>query len=148
MIAEVLTLISAALAQPPIDVPPPCSMLYWITFDPNSADLTPRGAAILDNFDAVLRMANGPSHVVLHSFENNVGSREFNQRLAIRRGETVRAYLATLGVDPSWVTILPKDPPDYYEKDYGGAVSVVEDVNPAEAKRRQDAWAPFPLIVC
>ena len=67
-------------------------------FDVNKADLKPEGRAKLD--DLVSKMAGINLEVIIAvGHTDSDGSDAFNQRLSVRRAESVKNYLATKGVE-------------------------------------------------
>ena len=91
-------------APPPPPPPPPAPVSEKVTFaadaffDVNKADLKPEGRAKLD--DLVSKMAGINLEVIIAvGHTDSDGSDAFNQRLSVRRAESVKNYLATKGVE-------------------------------------------------
>lgn len=69
-----------------------------ITFEYDSAQLTPRAKAILrDNVEQVREKMGRAKKVHLIGRTDNRGNDDYNERLALRRAEAVKAYLLELG---------------------------------------------------
>ena len=76
-----------AAAAPAVDLP-------IVTFEFNSADLTPNARATLDNLAIALRSDRlASSAFVIEGHTDSVGSDEYNQSLSERRAAAVRGYL-------------------------------------------------------
>jgi OOP family OmpA-OmpF porin len=156
---EIAPLFALALAttapQPPTDVPPPCSPLFMVMFEPASAALSPQSRAILDIAGQPYRQWDLDSRLSIHAWTDRVGSRASNLRLALRRGEAVRDYLVGLGIAKRRIGILAHgeaaptaDTPDETPNPLNRAARVVEEITRDEMARRKAAWAAFPNIVC
>ncbi len=72
-------------------------ILEGVNFETNKATLLPGAKAILDQVASSL-LANRDAEVAIHGHTDNVGGAKLNQDLSLRRAESVRDYLVSLGV--------------------------------------------------
>jgi OmpA-OmpF porin, OOP family len=68
-----------------------------IEFEPGSAELTPRGQAVLDQLIPVIRELSGRRFEII-GHTDSLGSRSTNVALSQARAESVRSYLARKGL--------------------------------------------------
>lgn len=95
---------------PPVQAPPPpppkavCNTgPYIVFFDFDRSDITPEAAGVLNN--AASAYANcGTARVMLAGHTDRAGSTQYNQGLAQRRNDAVRAYIASRGVPAAAIT--------------------------------------------
>lgn len=71
-------------------------------FDFDSADLKPRNRELLSRVAGILLASKGFSLAVF-GYTDDVGTKEYNQKLSERRAEAVRNYLVQAGIDPALV---------------------------------------------
>ena len=92
----------------PVQIPVPFAeseVLHGVTFDFDSARLTPNARTILRNVAERLAYHH-KTEVEISGHTDSVGSRAYNQRLSERRAEAVRDYLIELGVDAERLTAV------------------------------------------
>ena len=77
---------------------------FVVFFDSGSTAITPRAAAILDNFASSWRSTANAS-VEINGHSDHLGSSAYNRRLSCDRAAAVRAFLVTKGVPESRITI-------------------------------------------
>ena len=77
-------------------------ILRGVTFEFNSDRLTASAKSVLDVVANALQRR--PVPVTIEGHTDNIGSAEYNMELSLRRAESVKAYLAARGVDPSLMT--------------------------------------------
>jgi OOP family OmpA-OmpF porin len=71
-----------------------------VFFDFDKAVLKPEGKAKLD--DLVGKLKNVALEVIIAiGHTDSVGSKEYNQKLSVRRAEAVKAYLVSKGIEPN-----------------------------------------------
>ncbi|WP_026878937.1 OmpA family protein [Ignatzschineria larvae DSM 13226] len=74
-------------------------------FDFDKATLRPQGRELLNKVAAELvKNENGVKSISLTGFTDSVGSAAYNQKLSLRRADSVRDYLIERGVSPSLIT--------------------------------------------
>ncbi len=97
---------------PPAPAPPPpppakaepLVTLHGPQFDFNKATLKPAGKKMVD--EAVTVMKDKPSmKVSVEGHTDSIGSDAYNQKLSLRRAETVRDYLVSQGIDAARITV-------------------------------------------
>jgi outer membrane protein OmpA-like peptidoglycan-associated protein len=71
-------------------------------FDFDSADLKPRNRELLSRIAGILLVSKGYGLSVF-GYTDDVGSKEYNQKLSERRAEAVRNYLVQAGIEQSIV---------------------------------------------
>jgi OOP family OmpA-OmpF porin len=71
-------------------------------FDFDKADLKPEGKAMLDDLTRVLQGANYEVILAI-GHADRIGSAAYNQKLSVRRAETVKSYLVGKGIAPNRV---------------------------------------------
>lgn len=71
-------------------------------FDFDSADLKPRSRELLSRISGILLVSKGYGLSVF-GYTDDVGSKEYNQKLSERRAEAVRNYLIQAGIDAAIV---------------------------------------------
>lgn len=71
-------------------------------FDFDSADLKPRNRELLSRVAGILLASKGFSLSVF-GYTDDIGTKEYNQKLSERRADAVREYLVQAGIDPSIV---------------------------------------------
>jgi outer membrane protein OmpA-like peptidoglycan-associated protein len=76
---------------------PPVLRLRPVTFDYNTATLSPQARASLDAELPKLAVASGTRYIV-QGYADRIASSRYNQRLSQRRAEAVRDYLVAKGV--------------------------------------------------
>ena len=69
-------------------------------FDFDSADLKPRNRELLSRVAGILLASKGFSLSVF-GYTDDIGTKEYNQKLSERRAEAVRDYIVQAGIDPS-----------------------------------------------
>lgn len=75
-----------------------------LTFEPNSADLTPQAEAELQRIYEELREVEQPIRIIGHSAD--IGSVASQFRVSTERAQAVRAYLVSLGMSADELTAL------------------------------------------
>lgn len=90
--------------QPVVETPPPPPRTVTLDADANfafdRADLLPSGKEKLDTFIAESDGVNIGT-VVIGGHTDSVGAKAYNERLSLRRAQTVRSYLASKGLHAS-----------------------------------------------
>ena len=89
---------------PPNRLAPPPVGPFIVFFESNKSDIDPVAAAILDNVAAAYRSADS-MQLMLAGNSDTSGTAARNQRLAQRRAENVKAYLAGRGVPDAAMSI-------------------------------------------
>jgi OOP family OmpA-OmpF porin len=75
-------------------------------FDFDKADLKPEGKEQISKYREEARAElSRADKIKITGHTDNVGSADYNMKLSVRRAETVRDYLVTLGVDPKLLEI-------------------------------------------
>jgi outer membrane protein OmpA-like peptidoglycan-associated protein len=69
-------------------------------FDFDSADLKPKNRELLSRIAGILLVSKGYGLSVF-GYTDDVGTKEYNQKLSERRAEAVRNYLVQAGIDPA-----------------------------------------------
>ena len=95
-------------SQPPVKTPPEKLLPQKINFsadalfDFDKAYLKPEGKAMLDDLTRVLQ---GAKYEVILAIghADRIGSVQYNQKLSVRRAETVKKYLVDKGIEPNRV---------------------------------------------
>ena len=106
---------------------PVYSDLPIVTFEFDSAELTPEARKVLDELAAALRSDQlGTSRFVIEGHTDAVGSDAYNQQLSEQRARSVRQYLAGKQVDPSRLQVVGK-----------GKDELLDPANPAAAINRR-----------
>jgi OOP family OmpA-OmpF porin len=73
-----------------------------VLFDFDKSELKPEGKEQLKAYREKVRAEMGSaSTVAVTGYTDSVGTDAYNQKLSVRRAESVRAYLISLGVDPA-----------------------------------------------
>src|ERR1700732_930129 len=83
-------------ANPPPPPPPPPPTTYTVHFDYNGSRLAPAGKEIL-RFAANTYKAGPPGTVLVTGYADPAGSAGYNQRLSLRRANTVAGVLVQGG---------------------------------------------------
>lgn len=95
-----------APAEPEAPVPDTVKVPGVVHFAFDRASLAPATRRVLDQVAAQLR-ALPDAEVQLDAFTDPVGKASYNRRLSARRGEAVRKYLISKGVDPARISVVP-----------------------------------------
>jgi outer membrane protein OmpA-like peptidoglycan-associated protein len=96
-------------------------------FDFDSSDLKPKNRELLSRIAGILMVSKGYG-LSIFGYTDDVGTKEYNQKLSERRAQAVRNYLVEAGIDPSIVNT----------KGYGKTNPLVPGVSPeARAKNRR-----------
>jgi OOP family OmpA-OmpF porin len=104
----------APVASAPMAAPPPVAMSTAkpatfeaaVLFDFNKSDLKPEGKAALQTYrDQARKELSSANSVKITGHTDSFGSAAYNQKLSVRRAQSVRDYLVSLGVDPKLLTI-------------------------------------------
>ena len=74
-----------------------------VEFDFDKATLRPENRELLSRIAGVLLTSQG-YRVQIHGHTDDIGGREYNQRLSERRADAVRNYLVDAGIDPGIVS--------------------------------------------
>jgi len=78
-------------------------ILEGVNFETNKASLLPGAREILDQVANSL-LGNPDAEVAIHGHTDNVGGAKYNQDLSLRRAESVKTYLVSLGIAASRMT--------------------------------------------
>jgi OOP family OmpA-OmpF porin len=105
----------AELEKPfPAPPPPPKAQLperYLVFFDWNKATLTPEGRRIVASA-AQAYNEKGRGSIIDTGYTDRSGSAKYNQKLSVRRAETVKAELIRLGVPATAITAIGRGESD------------------------------------
>lgn len=71
-------------------------------FDFDSSDLKPRNRELLSRIAGILLASKGFS-LSVYGYTDDIGTKEYNQKLSERRAAAVRDYLVQAGIEPSLV---------------------------------------------
>ncbi len=71
-------------------------------FDFDSADLKPRNRELLSRVAGILLASKGFS-LAVYGYTDDIGTKDYNQKLSQRRAEAVRKYLVQAGIDAALV---------------------------------------------
>jgi OOP family OmpA-OmpF porin len=71
-----------------------------VFFDFDKAVLKPEGKTKLDELVGKLKAVN-LEVIIAIGHTDNIGSKEYNQKLSVRRAEAVKAYLVSKGIEPN-----------------------------------------------
>ena len=71
-----------------------------VFFDFDKAVLKPEGKAKLDELVGKLKAVN-LEVIIAIGHTDNIGTKEYNQNLSVRRAEAVKAYLVSKGIEPN-----------------------------------------------
>ena len=93
---------AAEVAPAPMPVAQKLTFDADALFDFDKSQLRPEGRATLDKFVDRIKGIN-PEAIVVVGHTDRVGTTEYNQRLSEERAGSVKAYLVSLGIDPSRV---------------------------------------------
>jgi iron complex outermembrane receptor protein len=93
-----------AAAVPPSTPAPPPARTYLVFFDWDRADLTPRAKAIVATA-AQATTQGGGAKIEVNGYTDLSGTKAYNQRLSIRRAESVEAELVRDGVAKNEIAI-------------------------------------------
>jgi OmpA-OmpF porin, OOP family len=103
----------APIAPPPAPAPTPApakpkpvaekiTFAADVLFDFDKATIKPEGKEKLDELAAKVRDIN-LEVVIAIGHTDSIGSDEYNQRLSVRRAESVKAYMISKGIEPNRV---------------------------------------------
>ncbi|MDR4517977.1 MAG: OmpA family protein [Nitrosomonas sp.] len=87
-------------APAPVTAPDKLTFSADALFDFDSAELKPNGKVALDDFVRGLEGINFDV-IVAVGHADRIGNPDYNQRLSVRRAESVKSYLVTKGIDGS-----------------------------------------------
>jgi len=98
-----------AQAPPPPPPPPPAPVkqklvLRGVNFDFDKADIRPDARPILDEAVATLKQ-HGNIKIAVDGYTDNIGSAAYNEKLSVRRAQSVAHYLSEGGIDASRMTV-------------------------------------------
>ena len=71
-----------------------------VFFDFDKAVLKPEGKAKLDELVGKLKAVN-LEVIIAIGHTDTIGTKEYNQKLSVRRAEAVKAYLVSKGIEPN-----------------------------------------------
>ena len=77
------------------------------TVDFDKSAIRPGSIPLLQEAATMLN-ARGNLGIVVEGYSDSKGSTEYNMKLSLRRAETVRNYLVTLGVDKNRIVVVGK----------------------------------------
>lgn len=92
--------------DPETPVPDTVKVPGEVHFAFDRASLSPATRRVLDQVAAQLA-ALPDAEIQLDAFTDPVGKASYNRRLSARRGEAVRTYLVSRGVDPARISVVP-----------------------------------------
>jgi outer membrane protein OmpA-like peptidoglycan-associated protein len=92
---------------PPAPPAPPAVKQFVVFFGFNKTNLTPEAQGIVAQAVATVK-SNGSARILITGHTDTVGSDSYNQRLSIRRAETVKEAMQNGGVDGSMISIEGK----------------------------------------
>jgi OOP family OmpA-OmpF porin len=94
----------AAPPQPkPVDPPKSAPKQFIVFFGFNKSNLTPEAMQVVTDAAAAAK-AYGSASISIVGHTDTVGSNEYNMRLSMRRSQTVKDALASLGVAPETIS--------------------------------------------
>jgi OOP family OmpA-OmpF porin len=85
---------------PPKPVTEKVTLAADVFFDFDKAVLKPEGKAKLDDLVGKLKAVN-LEVIIAIGHTDSIGSKEYNQKLSVRRAEAVKAHLVSKGVEPN-----------------------------------------------
>jgi OOP family OmpA-OmpF porin len=85
---------------PPKPVTEKVTLAADVFFDFDKAVLKPEGKAKLDDLVSKLKAVN-LEVIIAIGHTDSIGSKEYNQKLSVRRAEAVKAHLVSRGVEPN-----------------------------------------------
>jgi OOP family OmpA-OmpF porin len=94
------------VAKPAPPPPPPKPVTEKVTFaadvffDFDKSVLKPEGKAKLDDLVGKLKTV-ALEVIIAIGHTDNIGTKEYNQKLSVRRAEAVKAYLVSKGIEPN-----------------------------------------------
>lgn len=110
--------------QGEVDARPAEVNLPVVTFEFDSADLTPGARDVLDELAAALNSQElGSSRFAIEGHTDTLGSGEYNLMLSERRAAAVSEYLASQQVDPSRLQTVGKGEAEPIDPDGAAAVN-------------------------
>lgn len=92
---------------PPPDTAAKSGFSANLLFDYDKAELTPQEKQKLDQLIPQIKEAN-PEKLILVGHTDSNGADSYNEKLSLRRVETVKSYLVTKGVDKNRIQIEAK----------------------------------------
>ena len=95
------------LWKPAVPVPTKEQIVLHGTVDFDKSTVRPGSIPVLQE-SATMLNAHGNLGVVVEGYSDSKGSTEYNMKLSLRRAETVRNYLVTLGVDKNRIVVVGK----------------------------------------
>ncbi len=99
---------AVAAAPPPEPLPPPTSrrlVLRGVNFDFDQSGIRPDSRPILDEAAEVLK-ENRNVHISVEGHTDYIGTDEYNEKLSVRRAETVFRYLVNRGIAPERMSAI------------------------------------------
>jgi len=105
-------------------------------FDFDSADLKPRNRELLSRIAGILLASKGFG-LSVYGYTDDIGTKQYNQKLSEHRAESVRDYLVQAGIEPSLVDARAsgKRTPGSREKQSRRARSIVASKLPSRTAR-------------
>ncbi len=108
-------------------------VLSAVMFDFDSAEIKSEFRPALDAAAGVLKK-HDDKNVIIEGHTDSVGSEQYNQRLSLRRAQSVRNYLVSKGVTPTHLT----------SKGYGESDPIAD--NTTDAGRRRNRRVEFVVV--
>jgi OOP family OmpA-OmpF porin len=96
-----------SLWKPAVPAPTKEQIVLHGTVDFDKSTIRPGSIPLLQEAATMLN-ARGNLGVVVEGYSDSKGSTEYNMKLSLRRAETVRNYLVTLGVDKNRIVVIGK----------------------------------------
>jgi OOP family OmpA-OmpF porin len=96
-----------SLWKPAVPAPTKEQFVLHGIVDFNKSTIRPGSIPLLQEAATMLN-ARGNLGVVVEGYSDSKGSTEHNAKLSLRRAETVRNYLVTLGVDKNRIAVIGK----------------------------------------
>ena len=96
-----------SLWKPAVPAPTKERIVLHGIVDFNESTIRPESIPLLQEAATMLN-ARGNLGVVVEGHSDSTGSTEYNVQLSLRRAETVRNYLVTLGVDKDRIAVIGK----------------------------------------
>ncbi len=96
-----------SLSKPAVPAPTKEQIVLHGIVDFNKSTIRPGSIPLLQEVATMLN-ARGNLGVVVEGYSDSKGSTEYNMKLSLRRAETVRNYLVTLGVDKDRIVVIGK----------------------------------------
>ena len=94
-----------AAPAPQAPAPAPAPSTYTVLFHWNRAEVNTAGTSVLDRVLADAKSKSATTNISATGYADSSGSEDYNQKLSLKRADTIREYLIKGGMPAEQITV-------------------------------------------